>query len=99
MPRFVGRLPVVGIVEPLDQKSLVDILTEPKNAIVKQYKKMFAIEGVELIFTNEALYAMAQIAIERSSGARGLRSVMESLMLQKQRLLPCFHLLLRQDQS
>lgn len=81
IPEFVGRLPVVAILESLDQSALIEILTQPKNALIKQYQKMFTIENVELVFTKEALSSMSQLAIDRGSGARGLRSILESLML------------------
>ena len=81
IPEFVGRLPVIATLEDLDEDALVTILTEPKNAVVKQYKKLFEIEDVELTFTDDALKAIAQKAIERKTGARGLRSIIENLLL------------------
>ncbi len=81
IPEFVGRLPVVATLDHLSKEALVSILTEPKNALVKQYKKLFEMENVELKFTDEALNAIAELAIERKSGARGLRAIMESVML------------------
>ena len=81
IPEFVGRLPVIATLEDLDEDALITILTEPKNAVVKQYKKLFDIEGVELTFTDDALKAIAQKAIERKTGARGLRSIIENLLL------------------
>ncbi len=81
IPEFIGRLPVVATLEDLSLDALVKILTEPKNALVKQYKKMFELEGVELKFTDAALRAIAKKAKERKSGARGLRSILESIML------------------
>lgn len=81
IPEFVGRLPVIATLEDLDEDALVTILTEPKNALVKQYKKLFEIEDVELTFTDDALRAIAQKAIERKTGARGLRSIIENLLL------------------
>ncbi|HEC24049.1 MAG TPA: ATP-dependent Clp protease ATP-binding subunit ClpX [Chloroflexi bacterium] len=81
IPEIVGRLPVVVSVDPLDKDDLVRILTEPKNALIRQYKAMFELDGVELIFTDEALEAAAELAIERETGARGLRSIIESQLL------------------
>jgi len=81
IPEFVGRLPVIATLEDLDISALVQILTEPKNALVKQYGKLFELEQVELTFTEEALTAIAQRAIERKTGARGLRSIIESILL------------------
>lgn len=80
IPEFVGRLPVVVTLESLDNDALVNILTEPKNALVKQYRKLFEIDNVELEFSNEALKAIANEAIERKTGARGLRSIVEEMM-------------------
>jgi len=81
IPEFIGRLPIIATLEELSLDALVKILTEPKNALVKQYKKMFELEGVELKFTDAALRAIARKAKERKSGARGLRSIIESIML------------------
>ncbi|HZV18373.1 MAG TPA: ATP-dependent Clp protease ATP-binding subunit ClpX [Sphingobium sp.] len=81
IPEFVGRLPVIATLEDLDIEALVKILTEPKNALVKQYGKLFELEQVELTFTEEALTAIAQRAIERKTGARGLRSIIEAILL------------------
>jgi len=81
IPEFVGRLPVIATLEDLDVDALVKILIEPKNALVKQYKKLFEMEDVELDFTDEALTAVAKRAIERKTGARGLRSILESILL------------------
>ena len=81
IPEFLGRLPIVTSIGELNEKSLVKILTEPKNSLVKQYKELFNIEGVELQFTDEALEAMAKEAVQRKSGARGLRAIMEETML------------------
>jgi ATP-dependent Clp protease ATP-binding subunit ClpX len=88
IPEFVGRLPVVATLMDLDEDALVTILTEPKNALVKQYQKLFEIEGVELSFTDEALRAIAKRAIARKTGARGLRSIMESILLDTMFELP-----------
>ena len=81
IPEFVGRLPVVVSLEPLDQGSLVQILTEPKNALVRQFEQFFAMDGVELTFTPEALDAIAADALKEGTGARGLRTVVEDLLL------------------
>ncbi len=81
IPEFVGRLPVVAALHELDEGALVEILTKPKNALVKQYSKLLEMDGVKLSFTDGALKSVAQTAMERSSGARGLRSVLESSML------------------
>jgi ATP-dependent Clp protease ATP-binding subunit ClpX len=81
IPEFVGRLPVIATLEDLDVDALVKILIEPKNALVKQYKKLFEMEDVELDFTDDALTAVAKRAIERKTGARGLRSILESILL------------------
>jgi len=81
IPEFVGRLPVLATLEELDEDSLIQILTEPRNALVKQYQKLFEFEDVRLRFTEGALGAMARQAIARKSGARGLRSIMEGIML------------------
>ncbi|MBI2119447.1 MAG: ATP-dependent Clp protease ATP-binding subunit ClpX [Elusimicrobia bacterium] len=81
IPELVGRLPAIAALEDLDEEALINVLTQPKNAIVKQYKKMFAIEGVELIFTPEALREVANVSLTRGSGARGLRSTLEEILL------------------
>jgi len=81
IPEFVGRLPVTATLTDLDEDALVTILTEPKNALVKQYQKLFDIEGSDLTFTDEALRAIAKRAIARKTGARGLRSIMEDILL------------------
>ncbi len=81
IPEMVGRLPVVGVLDPLDEDALVEILVKPKNALVKQYQKLFQMEDVELVFEESALRAVARIARERETGARGLRSVLEEAML------------------
>ena len=81
IPEFIGRLPVITTVSPLDRDALVQILTEPRNALVKQYKKMFDIDGVELEFTTEAIEAVADQALLRGIGARGLRAIMEEVLL------------------
>lgn len=81
IPEFVGRLPVITALEELNREQLVRVLTEPKNAVIKQYQAIFRYEGVELEFTDEALGAIADTSIERHTGARGLRSVVENLLL------------------
>ena len=81
IPEFIGRLPIIAALEKLEQKDLVSILTEPKNALVKQYQKLFLMDEVELEFSQEALDAIASKAIERKTGARGLRSIIESVMM------------------
>ena len=82
IPEFVGRFPVVTVLEPLTEEALMKILVEPKNALVKQYKALLALEGVELDFTEDALRAIVKEAQEKATGARGLRAVMEELMLE-----------------
>ncbi|HNR91060.1 MAG TPA: ATP-dependent Clp protease ATP-binding subunit ClpX, partial [Dokdonella sp.] len=81
IPEFVGRLPVVATLEELDETALVKILTEPKNAITKQFKRLFEMEGVELEFRPEALTAVARKALSRKTGARGLRTIIEQVLL------------------
>jgi len=88
IPEFVGRLPVVAILDELDTTALVRILTEPRNALSKQYQKIFEFENVSLRFTEDALEAVAQLAIERKIGARGLRVILEELMLDMMFMLP-----------
>jgi ATP-dependent Clp protease ATP-binding subunit ClpX len=81
IPEFIGRLPVLTSVENLDKPALMQILTEPKNALVKQYQKLFDLDDVELEFSPEALDAVADLALDRGTGARGLRAIMESVLL------------------
>ena len=88
IPEFVGRLPVIATLEDLDEGALVQILTEPKNALVKQYQRLFEIEGVKLTFTADAMVAIAKRAIKRKTGARGLRSIMEDILLDTMYELP-----------
>ena len=88
IPEFVGRLPVVATLEDLDETSLKKILTDPKNALVKQYQRLFEMENIELTFADEALGAVARKAIERKTGARGLRSILESILLETMFDLP-----------
>jgi ATP-dependent Clp protease ATP-binding subunit ClpX len=81
IPEFVGRLPVLATLEDLDEDALVTILSQPKNALVKQYQRLFELEDTDLIFTDDALSAIAKRAIERKTGARGLRSILEDILL------------------
>jgi ATP-dependent Clp protease ATP-binding subunit ClpX len=81
IPEFIGRLPMVAVLDDLDEPALMKILVEPKNALTKQYKRLFDLENVQLRFTEGALSAVAKQAIERKAGARGLRAILESLML------------------
>ena len=88
IPEFVGRLPLIATLENLDEDALIQILTEPKNALVKQYQQLFEMEGAKLTFQDKALKAVAKQAIERKTGARGLRSIMENLLLETMYDLP-----------
>ena len=88
IPEFVGRLPVIATLTDLDEDALVKILTEPKNALVKQYQRLFELEDVKLTFTDDALVAIAKRAIKRKTGARGLRSIMEDILLDTMFELP-----------
>jgi ATP-dependent Clp protease ATP-binding subunit ClpX len=88
IPEFVGRLPVMAVLDELDSGALIRILTEPRNALVKQYQKIFEFENAGLRFTEDALEAVAQQAIERKIGARGLRMILEELMLEMMFVLP-----------
>lgn len=88
IPEFVGRLPVIATLTDLDEAALITILTEPKNALVKQYQRLFELEDVKLKFTDDALSAIAKRAIERKTGARGLRSIMEDILLDTMFELP-----------
>lgn len=81
IPEFVGRLPVIATLEELDEAALIEILAEPKNALTKQYAKLFEMEGVDLEFRPDALRAVARRALERKTGARGLRSILEGILL------------------
>ena len=81
IPEFIGRLPITTSVNQLDKEALIEILTKPKNAIIKQFKKMFELDEVELVFTDDSLDAMADLALKRKTGARGLRSIIEKLLL------------------
>jgi len=88
IPEFVGRLPVVGVLSDLDKGALVRILTEPKNALVRQYQRLFEFENVRLRFTDDALETVAELALQRKVGARGLRMILEDLMLEMMYHLP-----------
>ena len=88
IPEFVGRLPVVGMLQDLDEGALVEILTRPKNAIIKQYQRLFEFENVRLKFSDDALRAISKQAMARKVGARGLRMILEELMLDLMYHLP-----------
>ena len=88
IPEFVGRLPVVSVLSDLDEAALIEILTKPKNALIRQYQRLFDFENVQLRFTDGALRAIATQAIERKLGARGLRMILENLMLDLMYHLP-----------
>ena len=88
IPELIGRLPVLTTLEELDEDALVNILTQPKNALVKQYQALFAMEGVQLEIQPSALRAIAKITMERKTGARGLRSVLEDVLLDTMYTLP-----------
>ena len=88
IPEFVGRLPVVTGLQPLDEKSLINIITKPKNSIIKQYKQMFKLDGVDLEFTDDAIQYVARRAIKLGTGARGLRTIMEESMLELMYKIP-----------
>ena len=81
IPEFIGRIPVVATLELLDEDALISILKEPKNSLVKQFQKLLELDGVELEFEDSALRAIAKKAIERNTGARGLRSIVENIMM------------------
>jgi len=88
IPEFVGRMPVVAALEELDEKALIEILTEPKNALLKQYQRLFLMEAVELEVRPAALAAVAKRALARKTGARGLRSILEQVLLDTMYELP-----------
>ena len=88
IPEFVGRLPIVATLEELDEAALIQILTEPKNSLTKQYEKLFEMEDVKLDFRTDALTAVARKAMERKTGARGLRSILESVLLETMYQVP-----------
>ncbi|MDB5470126.1 MAG: ATP-dependent Clp protease ATP-binding subunit ClpX [Caulobacter sp.] len=90
IPEFIGRLPVIATLEDLDEAALMTILTEPKNALIKQYGRLFEMENVGLKFTDDALMAVARKAILRRTGARGLRSIMEGILLDTMFDLPSY---------
>ena len=90
IPEFIGRMPVVAVLEDLSKEALVQILTKPKNAIVRQYQKLFEFENVRLKFSDDALEAIAALAMERKVGARGLRMILEDLMLDLMYYLPSY---------
>ena len=81
IPEFIGRLPVTVTVDPLDKQALFNILTQPKNALTKQYERLFKLDGVELAFSQEALEIAAEVAFKQKTGARGLRSIIEDALL------------------
>ena len=91
IPEFVGRMPVLATLEDLDEHSLVKILKEPKNSLLKQYKRLFEFENVKLIFKDEAVLEIAKKAINKKTGARGLRSIIESLLLKTMFKLPAMN--------
>jgi len=88
IPEFIGRLPILATLDDLDEAALIEILTQPKNALVRQYQRLFSMEDVELTFHEDALKAIAKHAIERKTGARGLRSIMEAILLDTMYDLP-----------
>jgi len=88
IPEFIGRVPVLATLEDLDEDALMQILLEPKNALVKQYQRLFEMEDVRLTFSEEALRAVSRKAIERKTGARGLRSILEAILLDSMFELP-----------
>ena len=88
IPEFVGRMPIVATLEELDEDALVQILLEPKNALTKQYRKLFEMEGVDLVFRDDALRAVAIKAMDRKTGARGLRTILEDVLLDTMYDLP-----------
>jgi ATP-dependent Clp protease ATP-binding subunit ClpX len=90
IPEFIGRLPVCAVLEDLSKDALVQILSKPKNAIIRQYQKLFEFENVRLKFSDEALEAVAALAMDRKVGARGLRMILEDLMLDLMYYLPTF---------
>ena len=88
IPEFVGRVPVITVLAPLDEAALIDILTKPKNALIRQYQKFFEMENSELEFTDDALRALAKKALKHATGARALRSLAEELMIDLMYQLP-----------
>jgi ATP-dependent Clp protease ATP-binding subunit ClpX len=88
IPEFIGRLPVISVIHQLSRGDLISILTEPKNALVKQFARFFQFDGIELVFAEESLGSIANRALERETGARGLRSILEETLLDVQFELP-----------
>lgn len=88
IPELVGRLPVISPLESLDEESMVKIMTEPKNSVLKQYEQLFNMDGIRLTFEPEALKAIAKLTVERKTGARGLRSIFESTLIDTMYDLP-----------
>ena len=88
IPEFIGRLPVIATLEELDEEALMQILTEPKNALTRQYQYLFEMENVDLVFEDSALRAVAKKALDRNTGARGLRSILENSLLETMYDLP-----------
>ena len=88
IPEFIGRMPIIATLDDLDEKSLIKILKEPKNSLIKQYKKLFEFENTDLEFKEEALVEIAKKAISKKTGARGLRSILESILLKTMFDLP-----------
>ena len=88
IPEFIGRLPMIATLEDLDEKSLIKILQEPKNSLTKQYQELFKLDGAKLIFKENALQEIAQKAIKKKTGARGLRSILENILLKTMFELP-----------
>ena len=88
IPEFIGRLPIIATLEDLDEKSLIKILQEPKNSLIKQYQELFKLEGAKLVFKDNAIKEIAQKAISKKTGARGLRSILESILLKTMFDLP-----------
>ena len=88
IPEFIGRLPIIATLEDLDEKSLIKILLEPKNSLIKQYQELFKLEGAKLSFKDSALKEIAAKAITKKTGARGLRSILESILLKTMYELP-----------
>jgi ATP-dependent Clp protease ATP-binding subunit ClpX len=88
IPEFIGRLPMIGAVHSLDKQALIQILTEPKNALLKQYQKFFEFEDIELEITPDAMVAIAEQALNRGTGARGLRAILEEVLLNTMYELP-----------
>ena len=88
IPEFIGRLPVMSAVHQLTRDDLISILTEPRNALTKQFQKFFAFDGIDLVFSDDSLNSIADKALERATGARGLRSILEEILLEVQFELP-----------